>query len=141
MRSVVSALKWLIFLTRYALYAVYSCIQFVSKPGTRVLFPVALLAVSFWQRDQIETFFKGFAQGLFGSQDSGPIFAVVLGSVVIAIVGFAYVLVSKTVAVVLGTFPPITRPLKPLKDLRAAKPAPVSPVAVRVVVPPLPRRR
>jgi len=141
MRTVVSAFKWLVFLIRYAFYAAYGCIQFVSKPGTRVLFPVVLLAASFWQRDQIEPFFRGFAQGLLGSDDSGPIFAVVACGIVIAIAGFAYVLLSKIVAVILGIFPPITRPLRPLKNLRAAKPTSVSPVAVRVVVPPLPRRR
>jgi len=52
----------------------------------------------------------------------------------------AYYLASKLLALILGAFPPITRPLPPVRRLKP-KETTITPAVVRVVVPPLPRRR
>jgi hypothetical protein len=51
-----------------------------------------------------------------------------------------YVTLSRLLVLLIGAFPPIVRPLRPLRRLRV-KNRIVKPVAVRVVVPKLPKRR
>ena len=49
-----------------------------------------------------------------------------------------YVILSRMLSGVLGTFPPITRPLRPIRRLSAHR-RPIRPVVVRQVVPRLRR--
>ena len=63
----------------------------------------------------------------------------VLLVVALGVASCVYAALSRILATVLGTFPPITRPLRPLRRLTVKNRA-VKSVAVRVVVPKLPRR-
>jgi hypothetical protein len=64
--------------------------------------------------------------------------AVLLFALVAA--AFVYAVASRLLALVLGAFPPVVRPLRPLRRLRASKRA-IRPVVVRVAVPKLAKRK
>lgn len=123
------------------LYFVYSFLQFLSKPGTRFLFPCAIICLIIWQRDLVHAIFKGAANGLFGRHEVNTYIAWGLLIVVLFLVGWSYVFLSRALALVLGIFPPISRPLMPVRKLEAPRAATTRPAPVHVAVPPLPRRR
>jgi len=47
MSHALHAAKWVVYVARLALYAAYGCLQFLSKPGSRLIVPVLALAAAY----------------------------------------------------------------------------------------------
>lgn len=134
------ALRYLFYLLALTLYATYGVVRFFTKPGSRVIVPTgAAIAAVLWRprlhvalEDALATYSTGPA--------FDPLFLDALLVVAWLLLTVAYYLASKLLALILGAFPPVTRPLPPLRRLKP-KETTITPAVVRVVVPPLPRRR
>ena len=126
--------RWALYVVHSLVYWLYNSVQFISKPGTRFVVPVIVMVASaFYLRPAIHQHF-----GLPLSFDN--LFAVLVDAVtfvVLVVICWVYVYLSRSIGLVLGIFPPIARPLQPLGRLRATSDT-VRPVVVRLAVPPLP---
>lgn len=131
-------IRWLWYAFRLIVYAVQGVLRFISKPGSRIIVPVAIIAFAFLARQTMHQAISGQAQRIdAGYQpESGLLDAATVITVVVAII--AYVLASRILAVTLGAFPVAMRPLPPQRKLKPTKTA-ITSAPVRVVVPPLPR--
>ena len=133
-------LRWLIYLVRRVLSLLYGILEFISKPGSRIVVPVAAVILSLLSRPHLHHWLIPYALAVDPRHRPEPLlldFGVALG---LTAVICAYLLLSRALGVVLGVFPPLTRPLPPLRRLKV-KTRPVRPVIVSVKVPKLPRRR
>lgn len=134
------ALRYLFYLLALTLYATYGVVRFFTKPGSRVIVPTgAAVAAVLWRPDlhaELEDALATYSTG----PAFDPLFLDVLLGMGWLLLTVAYYLASKLLALILGAFPPVTRPLPPLRRLKP-KETTITPAVVRVVVPPLPRRR
>jgi hypothetical protein len=132
------ASRVVLFVIRLALYYVYGLLRFFSKPGSRILVPLALIVAALLTRPalhivityQLRTFDPGF------EPESWLLDTLLALSVLVVIV--AYRLGSRILAIMLGAFPPPLRPLPPMRRLEPTD-TKITPAVVRVAVPPLPR--
>ena len=128
------------YLTQLTLYNLYALLRFFSKPGSRVLMPVVALAVALlmereWLHSQLDAWIS--------AHDPRPpdaLFMDVLIVIIWTVCAALYQVLSRSLAVLLGAFPPLVRPLPPQRRLKTTKKA-HKPVVVREVVPPLPKPR
>ena len=131
--------QWVFFVIWWVLSVAYSVVQFVSKPGSRLIVPTVTAVALFYRHEALYPLVQDFLSAIDFQVAPEPwLLDSVLGiGFVLAACG--YVLLSHVLAVVLGTFPPITRPLAPMRRLRVTR-RPIRPVVVRQVVPRLRRR-
>lgn len=131
--------QWLFYLIRLVLSVVYGLLVFISKPGSPPIVLSVAAVVLFLLREGLYP----QAQGLLRAIDyrSVPEPWLLDGLLGIAFIpaACAYVILSRMLAVVLGTFPPIIRPLPPMRRLNVSRRS-MKPVVVRLVVPRLRRR-
>ena len=125
--------RWFGYVLHALAYALYSAVQFISKPGTRFVVPILFMAFSvFYIRPALHDHFHV-------PLDFSNVFSVVFDAVtfiVLFILCWGYVYLSRSFGLVLGIFPPIARPLRPLGSLQATTDD-VRSVVVRLAVPPL----
>lgn len=125
--------RWFGYVLHALAYALYSAVQFISKPGTRFVVPILFMAFSaFYIRPVLHDHFHV-------PLDFGNVFSVVFDAVtfiVLFILCWGYVYLSRSIGLLLGIFPPVARPLRPLGSLQATTDD-VRPVVVRLAVPPL----
>ena len=131
------------YLLRLALYYCQGVLRFFGKPGSRLIVPAALLALAWFGREQ---WHYEIAARISDADPTYRLETDVLDVVLFVSVGLlalAYYLASKLLAFILGAVPMTMRPLWPQRALRVPKERAkrITPAVVRVVVPPLPRRR
>lgn len=132
--------QWLFYVVRLVFSLTYGLIAFVSKPGSRVIVPsLAAVALFLW-REPLYPFALAALQAADLPLEPEPWLLDGLLGVGFILAACGYVLLSRLLAVVLGTFPPVTRPLPPLRRLSAHR-RPIRPVIVRQAVPRLRRWR
>lgn len=114
------------YIFRLLLSLVYGVLRFISKPGSRKIMPVLVGGFLFlvWM--------------VVRGQVSDPILAAVMLFAIFLIFTIAYVIVSRVLALVLGTLPVVTKPLAPMRRLRPKQQV-ISSAVVKIVVPPLTR--
>ena len=124
--------------TLFFRYGLYGLVQFFSKPGSRLIVPVGVAGILYLLRDIVQPNAEAYARDLSPTLTANPwVFYGLLG-IVFAVATCGYVILSRILAVVLGTFPPIVRPLPPIRRLRVAT-RHIRPAVVRQVVPKLRR--
>jgi hypothetical protein len=131
--------RWLIFLIRWVLALAYGLVTFFSKPGSRFILPVLAAAVTYAFLPMLHAKLHPV---LLPYNIGDPLESWVADGILalgLVVATAAYVIASRILAVVLGAFPPIIRPLPPMRRLRV-KARVIVPAVVRLVVPPLPRR-
>jgi hypothetical protein len=133
-------LRWLIYLVRRVLSVLYGLLAFVGKPGSRIIVPVVAVALAYLMRPYVHAVLTPYALEFDPTERPDPLLLDGIAVAAIVIGACAYVLLSRAVGLVLGAFPPLTRPLPPLRRIRL-KARPVKPVVVSLKVPKLPRRR
>ena len=134
--------QWLIYLVRLVLSFAYGVLAFIAKPGSRYIVPVIAGGVCYYYLALIEQLLTVFIVGfnthtmpglvvdfltttreefvkLYFDRKIEPWMMHTGVAVLFAIAWIAYVLVSRVLAVVVGAFPKVTRPLRPLRRLRA----------------------
>lgn len=134
------ALRYLFYQVRLTFYAAYGGVRFFAKPGSRVLVPAgAAVAAVLWRPELHAALDEALA-----AHSPGPAFDTLFLDALLGVAWLlltvAYYLASRLLAVILGAFPPLTRPLPPLRRLKP-KETVIRPAVVRVVVPPLRRSR
>ena len=134
------ALRYAFYLLRLILYTAYGVVRFFAKPGSHVIVPAAAFAIGVLQRPQLHESLTHWYARYQPAGAHDPLFFDVLLGIAWLLLTVAYYLASRLLALILGAFPPITRPLPPLRRLKP-KETTIIPAVVRVVVPPLPRRR
>lgn len=135
-------MQWLFYLIRVLFYRFSGALYFFGKPGSRLIIPSLFALSAFLFRPG----WHGLITDRLRTADPGlePETAVLDVVLVILTLLFwlAYYIGSKLFALVLGAFPMAQRPLPPQKKLAAMKPKTEEASAVvRIVVPPLPKRR
>lgn len=134
------AFRYLFYQVRLTIYAAYGVVRFFGKPGSRVLVPAAsAVAAVLWRPELHAALDEALAARSPGPSFDSLLLDALLGIGWLLLTG-AYYLASQLIAVILGAFPPLTRPLPPLRRLKP-KETVIRPAVVRVVVPPLTRRR
>ena len=133
------ATRYLFYLFVLALYFFYSVLRFITKPGSRLLVPLALAAFAFlgsaaWQ-GVITSLCQLFDPGLEIDSD---VLDILLG-IAWLIVSLAYVIASRMLALIFGAFPVALRPMPPTPTLKAPM-TKIEPAIARIIVPPLPKR-
>lgn len=131
------ALRWIVFLVRWLAAALFGLATFISKPGSRIMCPVAAAVIAYEYPWQVHSFAAGVLGLHFRHLTRDDMQTQLIVALVAATIG--YIILSKILVVVLGTFM-ITRPLRPLRRLRSNA-RPIKPVRVTMAVPRLPRRR
>lgn len=132
--------RMLAYLLRKVIYRCLGLLRFFSKPGSRVIVPVGLIAFAILARQvwheaittQLQMTDPGFEPETYVLDV--VLFVIVAGLIVV------YLLASKLLGVLLGAFPVAMMPLPPMRDLKPTETT-ISPAVVRIVVPPLPRQR
>jgi hypothetical protein len=133
-------LRVLAFLLRFAIWIAYSILQFVGKPGSRLIIPLALGALMYANRIRVEALADALIYDFIDRElvaDRWMLDALLAGGLV-AFTG-AYYVSSRILHVVMSAFPTITRPLSPQRRLVPTS-TEYNVAVVRVAVPPLPRR-
>lgn len=134
------ALRYLFYLVCLSLHAAYGVVRFFTKPGSRVIVPIGVAAVALLQRPQLHMAAADwYARTVQPDAPLEPLLLDVLLGLGWLLLTVAYYLASQLLALILGAFPPVTRPLPPMRRLKP-KETVIVPAVVRVVVPPLPRR-
>lgn len=131
--------QWVGYLIRLLLSWAYGVLQFISKPGSRLIVPVITAPILFVTREQLYPQVEAFLREIDFQTTPDPLLFDALLAVGFTLAACGYVILSRLLAIVLGTFPPITRPLPPVRRLYVGRRA-IRPVVVRQVVPPLRRR-
>lgn len=147
--------QWVVFLIRWVLSAFYGALQFVAKPGSRYIVPTVIAVVGYFNLAAIEGALidfinnyntagtpellasaqRSFREAYYG-QAVEP-WMVHVGLVILFLIAcYLYVLLSRALAVVIGAFPKITRPLRPLRRLRATEQK-IKSAVVQIAVPKL----
>lgn len=128
------------YLFRLALYNGAGFLRFVSKPGSRVIFPLVLIALAFLLRAPLHSMMA--AEARLADPGYQPESVVLDGGIVVFVIALSilYALTSKLLALMVGAFPVAMRPLPPQRKLSPTK-TEIKPAVVRVVVPPLPKQR
>lgn len=124
------AAQWVIWAVNFFLWGIYSALAFVSKPGSRILVPLALGGVAYLVRGWLGEWALGFGSGL--DDDTGASGAVALLILAALFIG-GYYLLSRFLSLVLSVFPPVRRPIRPVLPIVAAKRLDKA-VPVRIVV-------
>jgi hypothetical protein len=132
--------RWIFYLVRRVLAVVYGLLEFLSKPGSRLIVPVAAIGLAYSFRPQLHRVLFPYVLALDGWQQPDPLLLDAVALLGITIALCVYVLLSRALALVLGAFPPMGKPLPPLRRLKV-KQRPLRPVIVSIRVPKLPRRR
>ena len=131
--------QWVVYLIRLLFAWAYSLLQFVSKPGSRLIVPVVAAPILFVMREELYPQVDAFLRAIdFQTTPDALLFDALL-AIGFTLAACGYVILSRLLAIVLGTFPPITRPLPPVRRLSVGQRA-IRPVVVRQVVPRLRRR-
>ena len=123
MRIFTYSIRWLLYILSLTLFFTYSLLQFFSKPGTRMLFPFVLGVGIALYRDQLY-------------QAVGAVAWIAWAGFALAevILSLGYVFLSRSIGLVLGIFPPVTRPMAPIARLSKSK-NDLSLVKVKIAVP------
>jgi hypothetical protein len=134
------ALCWVIYLLRRVLSVVYGLLEFISKPGSRIIAPIAAVILAYECRPTLHHFLAPFMLAFDPMHRPEPLLLDAVAALGLTLAICAYVLLSRALGVVLGVFPPLGHPLPPLRRLRP-KARSLRPVIVSISVPKLPRRR
>lgn len=132
------------YLLRLALYFTYGFLVFLSKPGARVLFPLIVGALVYWQRDWLTAqtalapYFELLAWHFPLDAVLGPVPLDYYLYLAVFILTMCVWIGSSLLRPVLGSLPPMRRPLPPLRKLKARH-RPTYPVHAQVIVPKLGR--
>jgi hypothetical protein len=137
---VIFALRYLIHLVSLTLYAAYGVVRFFTKPGSRVIVPAGAASAAVLWRTELHDLLEETLDARASDPAIDPLFLDALLGMGWLLLTVAYYLASRLLALILGSFPPFTRPLPPMRRLKP-KETVITPAVVRVVVPPLPRRR
>lgn len=128
--------KWAIYIVRVLLSWVYEICQITSKPGMRRLFPFILagaLVLAWGYIHDLAGIPADFSSGASWALDVGLFLA-------IWPLSWLFSLLSRAIALVIGVFPPVTKPLKPLGKLTSASSMSGPSSSTRSAVPPFKRR-
>lgn len=133
------AARWILYFIRFILYLLTGLLRFISKPGSRLIVPIALVVGTFLARPYFHTLLDAEVQ-LFDPQyrPESFILEALLAVALLAIIPL-YVLLSRGINAVLGAFPVTMRPLPPMRKLKPTK-TEITSAKVRIVVPRLPKR-
>lgn len=131
--------QWVVYCIRLVLSFAYGVLQFISKPGSRLIVPVVTAPILFVTREALYPRVEDFLRGIEFQTTPDPLLFDALLGIGFTLAACLYVVLSRVLAIVLGTFPPIIRPLQPVRRLYVGRRA-IRPVVVRQVVPPLRRR-
>lgn len=134
------ALRYFFYLVRLAIYAVYGVVRFFTKPGSRVLVPTGAITAAVLWRPELHAELDNWIFTYSPGPPIEPLFLDALLGMGWLLLTVTYYLASRLLALILGAFPPLSRPLPPMRRLKP-KETVIAPAVVRVVVPPLPRRR
>jgi hypothetical protein len=150
------AVRWAVFLIRLTLSFIYGLLQFIAKPGSRFIVPCVIAVVGYlnltWLQGVVDDAITGYNAGssfdLVGlmthharrayygyAAEEWQLDAALIAIFLLACAG--YVILSRVLALVLGAFPQITRPLRPLRRLRPTN----QKITSAVVLPAVPKLR
>jgi hypothetical protein len=124
-------IRWTGYVAGFLSWLVYAFLAFFSKPGSRILVPIAfavLLILVFPTLDNAVLTAWG---------DESHIVAFLLSLFMFVLFCYLYKYFSRSIALTLSVFPPLRKPLTPLAPLTQAPRLDI-PVPVRIAVPKLP---
>lgn len=135
-------MRWLFYLFRLLIYRAFGVLHFFGKPGSRLIIPGLIAALAFLARPYWHEVITGQLRTADpGLEPETAVLDVVL-FVSTALLCLAYAIGSKLFALILGAFPLAQRPLPPQRKIKVETPKTEEASAmVRIVVPPLPKRR
>jgi hypothetical protein len=130
--------QWVFYLIRLVFSLAYGVLQFISKPGSRPIVILGTGTVLFLLREQAHPLAYEVLRSADPQLPGDPWVLDSMLGIAFLLAACGYVVLSRMLSVVLGTFPPIIRPLRPVRRLSARR-RPIRPVVVRQVVPRLRR--
>lgn len=136
--GVVYGARLLIYLLRLVLFAAYGVLQFIGKPGSRYIVTVGIAVLAYMGREYLRWVSYHFLRGFLEGKTPDPLMVDALVVLAVVLAACAYIILSRVLALILGTFPKVTRPLIPLRRLKATNTV-ITPAVVRIAVPPLRR--
>lgn len=135
-------MRWLFYLFRLLMFRATSMLQFFGKPGSRIIVPALIAAVAFLARPYWHAVITAQLRTVDPGLYPETIVLDVMLIVSAALLGVAYAIGSKLFALIFGAFPLAQRPLPPPPKIAVERPKTEEASAVvRIVVPPLPKRR
>ena len=128
------------YLARLLLYYAYGILRFTTKPGSRIIVPLALATIAWLGR---EGWHHALTEASHSADpglqpESGVLDTALIAGVIVA--SIAYYIVSRILNLIFGAFPAARRPLPPVRALKPTD-TKITSATVRVIVPPLPKRR
>lgn len=133
-------LRWTWYLFRLVAYSSAGILRFLSRKNTRIFGVLLVAASGYLLRDTLH----GLIIAQLRAIDPGyrpETWLLDVGTGILTFIAcFAYSAVTGIVALIMSSFRLGRRPLPPMRKLKATK-AKVTSAVVRIVVPPLPKRR